>query len=197
MAGRPGKTGKPGRPKKKPGEPKSKYNYSLKAMERDKIIPMDGEAAEYNRRLIAHALEVSTLAPNHRGLHRPEDLPVLRDAFVNYLQLCQKNGVRPGNIGAASAMGVHYTTIGKWQNGSNGDEYREFANTVNQILATIREDMISDGKLNPVIGIFWQRNFDALRNDTESVQSFNVESDTQSLETLSEIRKKYGDLTKE
>ena len=48
---------------------------------------------------------------------------------------------------------------------------------VRSTCAMFRESRISDNKLNPVIGIFWQRNFDGLRNDTEQVQAINEQND--------------------
>ena len=50
-------------------------------------------------------------------------------------------------------------------------EVREFCIQVKKTCAMFRESLVKDGKLNPVIGIFWQRNFDGLRNDTEVVQT--------------------------
>ena len=38
-----------------------------------------------------------------------------------------------------------------------------------QIMATIRESLMSGGKINPVTGIFWQKNFDGL-TDTQSIE---------------------------
>ena len=52
--------------------------------------------------------------------------------------------------------------------------------------------MVSDSKINPVIGIFWQRNFDGLRNDTEQVQA-NQEQDDD-FATAKSYKEKYKNL---
>ena len=192
-----------GRPKKKSGEPKSPYTMTVARMKRDNEeliqnhVLTNDEDIQYNRRLIAHALEVSSLAPAVQRPYRVEDIPLLQESFINYLQACDKNGMRPGSIAVCSAMGISTRTFFYWVEGKRGKEFQEFASTVQQILATIREDMISDGKLNPVIGIFWQRNFDSLRNDTEQIQSANETNVREEFTTVSEIKKRYGDLLKE
>jgi hypothetical protein len=78
-------------------------------------------------------------------------------------------------------------------------EIREFCAFVRKTCAMFREEMVSANKLNPVIGIFWQRNYDGLRNDTEQVQNNTAIDDGQGDEfsSVSEIKKRYGDLLKE
>jgi hypothetical protein len=165
------KNGHSGRPLKKAGDPKSPYTITKKYAETHNLAPMDGEEAEFNRRTISHALAVASLAPVRGRALGLEDLPALREAFLNYLELCDQNGMRAGMQGASAALGVDYSTVTKWANGIRGKEFQELALTIKQVLATAREEMVATGKLNPVIGIFWQRNYDGLRNDTEQVQS--------------------------
>ena len=189
---------KRGRKPKKPGDPKSPYTPSIKTMERDGIKPFDGEEREYNSRLIRHSLETMQLAPKLGHVNRRvEDLPILQDCLLKYIELCDKNGIKPGVMGACAAMGVDYSLIYRWRGGGMGEEFKTFAEVVLRLMAEIREGLISDGKLHPVIGIFWQRNFDGLRNDTEQVQNAQQADDRGGYETVSEIKKRYGELLKE
>ena len=56
-------------------------------------------------------------------------------------------------------------------------EWKAFTASVKNVCAMFRESLITDSKLNPVIGIFWQRNFDGLRNDTEQIQSIQEQNE--------------------
>lgn len=190
--------------KKKTGRPKGRksgYSVSGKALAQRRenngsVMELSDENSEYNRRVIAHALEISSFAPARGRIYREEDIPLLQEAFVKYLEACERNCIRAGTMGACSAIGIDIATFNTWVHNKRGKPFYEFATTVQQILAVIREEMISAGKLHPVIGIFWQRNFDGLRNDTEQLQSQQTVSDDE-YASAAAIRKKYGELLKE
>ena len=152
------------------------------------------EDKEYNNRLINHTLAICEIAKG-ADLSDPESL---RDCFIQYMKLCQSDGFRIGNIGACAAMGLNHRTIRSWASGekrSNDPRYKALADLIISICATSREQMVSDSRINPVIGIFWQRNFDGLRNDTEQTQSATDQtSDSQS---TSDYVSKYGQLIDE
>ena len=71
-------------------------------------------------------------------------------------------------------------------------EIREFAGMVRGTCSMFREALVTASKLNPVIGIFWQRNFDGLRNDTEQVQSVQEQEDYSN--SSNKYREKYRNL---
>ena len=149
------------------------------------------EEHEYNTRLIAHIMQVQEIAT-----HVDKRDPVsLRSAFINYLRLCQENGFRVSNMAAYCAMGVSHTCVDTWLK-SNKEEFKELALFVKTTCALSREELISDNKLNPVIGIFWQRNFDGLRNDTEQQQVIPG-NDSDDMTSAQEYRQKYGKLIEE
>ena len=166
--------------KKKTGRPKgrkSSYTLTEKALSqrRDNVclpVAKTDEEFDYNSRLIAHGLEVQKIATNaDRG-----DILSLKSCFLAYLQLCQQDGFSVGNIGAYAAMGMtcaDFTMLSRRQDPA----YRDFCKWVKQTCALFRETRVADGKLNPVIGIFWQRNYDGLRNDTEQMQAVQEQED--------------------
>lgn len=187
----------PGRPKKKPGSRKDPYTMTLKAQQVRGVAPLNPEEAEYNSRVIAHAMEVMTISA-HDGKRKTEaDLPAMKEAFIKYLQICDKNAVKPGNQGAAAAMGVDYWTLNYWSHGNRGEVFQQFAKAVFQALSVIREDLVADGKIHPIVGIFWQRNYDGLRNDTEQVQNNMGQEDQGEYNSVDDIKKRYGELLKE
>lgn len=128
--------------------------------------PRNADESAYNARLIEHILAIHEI-----GLRADkQDVVSLKSCFIAYLQLCQKNGFNVSNLMAYAAIGMdkvlfqYYLTKGS-------DEMKQFCKFVRETCSMFREGLISENKLNPVIGIFWQRNFDGLRNDTEQVQN--------------------------
>ena len=102
-------------------------------------------------------------------------------------------------MGACSTLGISNFTLNSWMHGEyhvKDPRYKKLAEFIHNVCAMSREQLISAGKINPVIGIFWQRNFDGLRNDTEQMQNIHDDSDTDDM-TSGEYMKKYGSLLDE
>ena len=168
--------------KKKIGRPKgrkSSYTVTEKALAQRKDAgikkvkaPETQEERDYNSRLIEHILQIHEIA-SHADR---SDLLSLRSCFIAYLKLCQKNGFNVSNLSAYAAMGMDNPTFQNFSKKAE-PEIKEFCRFIRETCAMFRENMVSNGKINPVIGIFWQRNFDGLRNDTEQVQSVHEQDD--------------------
>ena len=193
-------SGNTGTAKKKTGRPrgrKSSYTVSDKALAqrtkngRDVFCtnyPDTQEKAEYNTKLISHIMQIQEI----RQHANRRDINSLKSCFLNYIKLCQMNGFPIQNLAAYSAMGFDNRTFSAWAM-RDDPEIREFASFVRSTCALFREGMVSDGKLNPVIGIFWQRNFDGLRNDTEQVQAINEQNEDENFSSKS-YKEKYKNL---
>ena len=161
-----------GRPRKKPGSPKSPYTTSEKTLAQRRknsgvSVYMNPEEQAYNAKIIQHAVAVQQIALTADI----KDIASLQNAFTQYITLCAENGCKVSNMGACAALGIAYHTLDDWLHNDRRPDYQKLAQTIKQFCALTREELISDGKINPVIGIFWQRNFDGLRNDTEQIQS--------------------------
>lgn len=189
-----------GRPKKKPGTAVQKYTVSEAAVnqrreiarkrEIDRQVAKTPEDIDYNARLIDHVIKIHEIA-----LHADvNDLNSLKSCFFNYLKLCQENGMRVGNLAACAAMGIDRFKLDNMLRSKDPDK-QEFAKLVKSCCSLSREELIADQKINPVIGIFWQRNFDGLRNDTEQIQAVQGQEDEEI--AADDYRKRYGDLLKE
>lgn len=145
------------------------------------------EERAYNAKLIDHIMRIHEIAMNADR----NDINTLKSCFVAYLQLCQQNGFNVSNMAAYSAMGFDTNGFNNWIKKDDPD-IRQFGRFVKETCSMFREALIGNNKLNPVIGIFWQRNYDGLRNDTEQVQSMNSnEEDTTSAKAY---REKYKNL---
>lgn len=193
-------------PKATKTKQKRKYTNSIKnhvqkslisAKETGTAPALTEEEKTYNDKLITHSLKVFEISQSANT----SDPETLKNCFFQYMQLCQMDGFRIGNIGAASALGISYKTLLAWANGyrkQNDERYQKLATLIMSICSTSREQLINEQKINPVIGIFWQRNFDGLRNDTEQQQdAIGAALDNDNNQTANDYMKKYGKLLDE
>ena len=150
------------------------------------------EELAYNQAVIQHALKAAEIS---RSADQ-KDPESLLNCFYEYIKVCGEDGMRIGNQGACAALGISPTVLSDWKYGyrkPDDPRYKKLAEFISNVCAMSREQMITDGKLNPVIGIFWQRNYDRLRNDTEQQQAIQ-ESDNGENMTSNDYLKKYGNL---
>ena len=123
----------------------------------------------------------------------PEDL---WNHFIQYLEVCRSTNVKPGNLGAYSAMGMSKKTASDYYSGlrrAADPRYKELIYRVKSVCAAYREaSMAEKDGINPLVGIWWQKNFDGLSNDPREliaeIGEDDVSRDAQS------IKEKYADL---
>jgi len=195
---------KPGRPKgsknskssiSKPKEGKRHYTVSEKAIAQRTangkknfdITPKNDAEKDYNSALIQHIMAINEIA-THADRN---DLNSLKSCFANYLQLCYQDGMPISNLQAYASMGFSMSDFQYWSK-KDDPERRAFISTVKSTCAMSREGQVASGKLNPVIGIFWQRNYDGLRNDTEQIQA--IQETDENYEGSSSYKEKYKKL---
>ena len=164
--------GSKNKPKDEKKGKKRSYTVSEKALAHRRQVTnalpaRSEEEMAYNARLIEHTMRINEIA-THADRH---DLATLKSCFIAYMQLCQEDGFNVGNLAAYASMG--FNSIYDFNNFSKKEDpdIRRFCQFVKSTCAMVREGKVSDNKINPVIGIFWQRNYDNLRNDTEQVQN--------------------------
>lgn len=103
--------------------------------------------------------------------HTPDvdlnDSDAVASAIDGYFQYCIKRGLRPGNLGLYAALGLSKQDV---SDALRGASHKLRPSTIDllkkakQALATYRELLGSQGKLNPVTLIFWQKNYDGLKD---------------------------------
>ena len=104
----------------------------------------------------------------------PNDVDEMERRFQNYLRLCAEWDMKVGNQAAYAAIGIDKGVAWDWINKSTNVKRSDFVKKVQKICAMYREGLMEDGKVNPVTGIFWQKNYDGLRDQQEVVLTPNT-----------------------
>lgn len=129
--------------------------------------------AGYYSEFISFATEIMPTEP--LDLH---DVPEMERRFAFYLQKCQEYDKKPGNLAAYAAIGINEANVRKWIANEPDSERGRFGKKIKDFMAACREDTMGSGKLNPVVGIFWQKNYDGLRDQQELVVAPKKEMET-------------------
>lgn len=130
----------------------------------------------YNKKLIRFMREVAYKGPSYDT----HDLVKLNELFDEYMDKCEKWDMKPGNQGMALALGVSYSTFKGWMN--DPDEVKRdpararVVREMCQFIATYRENLMIDARMNPVVGIFWQKNYDGMKDEQETVIKHETDS---------------------
>lgn len=179
--------GKRGRPKGSKDKKPRKLN-EMSLANKNCMAPYEApDEINYNSRQIEHTIRIHEIAKHADK----KDIETLRSCFIAYLQLCQGDGFKVSNLGSYAAMGMTQDEFVRFSK-KDDPAIRELVSFVKTTCALNRELLISENKLNPVIGIFWQRNYDGLRNDTEQQQTVAEMNDNYN--NSNTYREKYKNL---
>lgn len=164
---------------KKRGRPKGRKD-SYKRAEK---LPDDKK--QYNADSLSFLMKV---VPYEAYKAHKASVPELKERFKKYIEECIKSGVKPSNLQAYSALGITKMTIYNWEHGKD-EELKEFASYIKRFFAAYREKMMIDGEVNMIAGIFWQKNYDGLKDQQEHViTTVNPMGESQN---ENELAKKY------
>jgi hypothetical protein len=122
--------------------------------------------SEYNEETLAFIREVTPkFKPDYN------DIDEMNRRFEHYLDACAKYGKKVGNIAAYTAIGVTSDLVSIWTRADAKNVNRkQFFEYVKAVCAMYRENLMQDSKVNPVVGIFWQKNYDGLKDQKETLQ---------------------------
>ena len=101
-----------------------------------------------------------------------DNIETLYQCLQDYITLCATTDHKIGNQAAAAACGLNNRTLWAWLSAKDPQK-KKFAETVYNICSMYREQLMQDGQINPVTGIFWQKNYDGLRDQQEMVVTPN------------------------
>ena len=93
----------------------------------------------------------------------------LQQRAIEYFNYCIDNDSKPGNMGLYSAWGIDRREISSILAREPSSPRSDVIKKSQQILSDIREKLMLDGKVNPITGIFWQKNYDGLKDQQDIV----------------------------
>ena len=126
----------------------------------------------------------------------PNEVEKMEQRFQRYLDLCAQYDQKIGNQAAYLAIGITKEDVYNWTVRRSANPERDhFIKKVKRICGVYRENLMEDGQINTITGIFWQKNYDGMRDAQEIVVSpaVNPLGDGESAERLAE---KYLEQTK-
>lgn len=81
--------------------------------------------------------------------------------FGIYLQYCAERNIMPNNMNAYFAIGVSRQDIDAWVRGVQGTpEHKQFALDVKGLFESIHEQAPTEGLMNAISAMFWQKTHD-------------------------------------
>lgn len=144
----------------------------------------------YNREQITFMMEIMPTEPLDFN-----DVEEMERRFNRYLQICAERDMKVSNQGAYLAIGISKDNVYDWTvRHSTNPERADFVKKVQKICAYYRESLMANNKINPVVGIFWQKNYDGLRDQQEVVLTPN-QSPLGEQKDAEQLRQKYLEST--
>ena len=106
------------------------------------------------------------------GIPDVKNVDALYERFDKVLQYCYENDVRITNKLVYYGLGVSHDMIQEWASGiSRTPDHMRFAKKVREFCAGYREMLGANGKINPVVLVWWQKNYDGFTDRQEVVVS--------------------------
>lgn len=149
--------------------------YAYKNVKNNMMTEKPDITEAENEAMILNALDVFHTEPPDL-----KDPAQVEDAIDGYFRSCIERGVRPGNMGLYAALGLSRQEV---SNELRGMTHKLGSSTVDVLkkacvaMSMYRESLGSSGKLNPVTLIFWQKNYDGLKDQQDVVITPNASNE--------------------
>ena len=125
------------------------------------------------------------------------DADQVRQAIIDYFNMCEREGIKPANLGLYAYLGLskqqaHNITSGR---DKVNPASRDLIQKAQHSLSSYREGLAIDNKLNPATAIFWAKNYDGM-TDTQTIEVTTDRQDAPQL-TQAELAKRipvYSDI---
>ncbi|MDD4370958.1 MAG: hypothetical protein PHD56_07790 [Anaerostipes sp.] len=108
------------------------------------------------------SIEIWNMEPIN--IREPE---AVKKRIEEYLNHCIDKGFRPGNMGMYTAIGMSKQGIDLFIKRNPKHPSVPIIQKGKQLMSMYRELLMVNGKVNPVTGIFWQKNYDGLKDVQE------------------------------
>ena len=167
---------KPGRPKGAKNKPKLKPYGELTAYDASRLVKVPGTDAAIaiknnnDRKTLANIGDekVSAFVAYHIEMAKmrigvnKRDVNDLYARFFNYLKYCEEHGIIPNNMNCYYALGLDKGDIYRWSSGGTDEAHKQFAEMIKQFFASVHEQAPTQGLMNPISAIFWQKAHDGM-----------------------------------
>lgn len=156
------------------------------------LAPIVDDDDRFNSKTAALILVTREIAKNANV----DDIDSLYACLEEYIKYCIEHNIRITNGMAYSACGLNRFIVKDWALGvtrSSDPAYREFAQTIRSICYESREMLMSEGKLNPIVGIWWQKNYDGFKDKPNDQDEVSDDDDTLSASQIAEKYSGIGD----
>lgn len=143
----------------------------------------------FNQRTLEMLAEV-----NNGELVDPDDVDTMQKRYAAYLKYCTEHDMAISNLMAYRAIGITKSQVDRWLSGAGftNKRRRAFLERVIADCGAYRENAMLEGKIPVPSGIFWQKNYDGLRDISETIVHIDDEwTENQSPE---ELQARYADV---
>lgn len=121
------------------------------------------------QKIICHDIMVRRIGK----LSDPNNLDEVNYHIDQYLDLCMNNLVSPTVAGLALSLGIDRRTLWQWMEGINNviknPEVKDTLKSVYSQIATMYEEMLTEGKIVPVSAIFLMKNNHGYKDQTDHI----------------------------
>ena len=150
-------------------------------------------SVDEGRKNARYANFVLAVAAIGRGADK-NDVNDLRMRFYAYVELAAQTNNKLSNMNAYMSMGLTASRVSQLMAHGTQDQ-KDLLEEVKMICGGYRESLMSDGQLTPSTGMFWQKNFDGLRDQTEHIVTPG--DPLGEMRSKREIAEKYADIIME
>ena len=119
------------------------------------------------------------------------DADQVAERIDKYHQFCFENDMKPDMPGLALSLGVDRKTVWAWENGVDSNKplaVRNVLKRARSINELLMSSMMTEGKINPVVGIFLLKNSHGYKDQQDVVITPNNPLESEDPE---QARKKY------
>ena len=96
-----------------------------------------------------------------------------------FFEYCFQYQMKPTLDGCAMALGIHRDTLNNWEHGESGSYKLDTAKKIKYLVKTFMEAATMEGKLNPIVWMFYGKNYFGMVDKQEMVLTPNrSEGDT-------------------
>jgi hypothetical protein len=124
----------------------------------------------------------------------PDDVDTMERRYNAYLDYCVEHDMPISNLTAYRAIGITREQVNRWLNGMGFQNKRRkaFLERVKADCGAYRESAMLEGTMPVPTGIFWQKNYDGLRDVTETI--VHVDDSWVENQSPEELAARYGDV---